>query len=189
MEGKLLWKRAEIASDYSDLNQGLYKQPGMLSEPAVQVRVHPQSDLSTAKIQQNSETTKLSSKKELPPVLPLGTNRRGISQGSSWCCTPVWLVFNGRTGMLGTAPSGSVQLQDYCVRPEKIGEPYFCYYRLLPQVARTYLCTRNLSDSPKERAVFKSLSDSSSDPRRRAEAPVVTYSALSSSKELSSTHY
>jgi len=50
--------------------------------------------------------------------------------------------------MLGTAPSGSVQLQDYCVRPEKIGEPYFCYYRLLPQVARTYLCTRNLSDSP-----------------------------------------
>lgn len=50
MEGKLLWKRAEIASDYSDLNQGLYKQPGMLSEPAVQVRVHPQSDLSTAKI-------------------------------------------------------------------------------------------------------------------------------------------
>ena len=50
--------------------------------------------------------------------------------------------------MLGTAPSGSVQLQDYCVRPEKNGEPYFCYYRLLPQVARTYLCTRNLSDSP-----------------------------------------
>ena len=30
----------------------------------------------------------------------------------------------------------------------KIGEPYFYYYRLLPQVARTYLCTRNLSDSP-----------------------------------------
>ena len=148
MEGKLLWKRAEIASDYSDLNQGLYKQPGMLSEPAVQVRVHPQSDLSTAKIQQNSETAKDLAKKELPPVLPLGTNRRGISQGSSWCCTPVWLVFNGRTGILGTAPSGSVQLQDYCVRPEKNGEPYFCYYRLLPQVARTYLCTRNLSDSP-----------------------------------------
>ena len=54
MEGKLLWKRAEIASDYSDLNQGLYKQPGMLSEPAVQVRVHPQSDLSAAKVQKNS---------------------------------------------------------------------------------------------------------------------------------------
>ena len=82
MEGKLLWKRAEIASDYSDLNQGLYKQPGMLSEPAVQVRVHPQSDLSTAKIQQNSEITKLSSKKELPPVTPLGTNRRGISKAA-----------------------------------------------------------------------------------------------------------
>ena len=27
--------------------------------------------------------------------------------------------------MLGTAPSGSVQLQDYCVRPEKNGEPFF----------------------------------------------------------------
>ena len=27
--------------------------------------------------------------------------------------------------MLGTAPSGSVQLQDYCVRPEKIGEPFY----------------------------------------------------------------
>ena len=36
----------------------------------------------TAKVQQNSETTKLSSKKELPPVLPLGTNRRGISKAA-----------------------------------------------------------------------------------------------------------
>ena len=52
--------------------------------------------------------------------------------------------------MLGTAPSGSVQLQDYCVRPEKIGEPF-----------------------------FKSLSAFASDPRRRANAPVNTYSALS----------
>lgn len=31
---------------------------------------------------------------------------------------------------------------------KKIGEPYFCYYRLLPQVAQTYRSTRNLSDSP-----------------------------------------
>lgn len=46
---KLLWKRAEIASDYSDLNQGLYKQPGIMSEPAVQGRVHPQSDFSVCK--------------------------------------------------------------------------------------------------------------------------------------------
>ena len=53
--------------------------------------------------------------------------------------------------MLGTAPSGSVQLQDYCVRPEKIGEPF-----------------------------FQSLSAFASDPRRRANAPVNTYSALSS---------
>ena len=46
---KLLWKRAEIASDYSDLNQGLYKQPGIMSEPAVQGRVHPQSYFSVCK--------------------------------------------------------------------------------------------------------------------------------------------
>ena len=51
--------------------------------------------------------------------------------------------------MLGTAPSGSVQLQDYCVRPEKNGELF-----------------------------FQSLSAFASDPRRRAEAPVNTYSAL-----------
>jgi hypothetical protein len=47
------------------------------------------SSVDGAKVQQNSEITKLSSKKELPPVLPLRTNRGGISQGSSWCCTPV----------------------------------------------------------------------------------------------------
>ena len=35
-----------------------------------------------AKVQQNYEITKLSSKKELPPVLPLGTNRRGISKAA-----------------------------------------------------------------------------------------------------------
>lgn len=35
-----------------------------------------------AKVQQNSEITKLSSKKELPPVTPLGTNRRGISKAA-----------------------------------------------------------------------------------------------------------
>ena len=55
--------------------------------------------------------------------------------------------------MLGTAPSGSVQLQDYCVRPEKIGEPF-----------------------------FQSLSEvvPSSDPSRHTEVPGYTYSALSS---------
>ena len=37
---------------------------------------------SAAKVQQNSEITKLSSKKELPPVTPLGTNRRGISKAA-----------------------------------------------------------------------------------------------------------
>ena len=37
------------------------------------------------------------------------------------CCTTVWFVFNGRTGMLGTTPSGSVQLQDYYIHPEKMG--------------------------------------------------------------------
>ena len=58
LQGKLLWKRAEIASGLSDVEQGLYKQPGNLSEPAVQGRVHPQSIFSTAKVQQNFETAK-----------------------------------------------------------------------------------------------------------------------------------
>ena len=36
-----------------------------------------------AKVQQNSETTKdKEQKKELPPVTPLGTNRRGISKAA-----------------------------------------------------------------------------------------------------------
>ena len=70
----------------------------------------------------------------------------------------------------------------------KIGEPF---YRPLLQGCPDVPKYPELPfpHSPKERAVFKSLSDSSSDPRRRAEAPVVTYSALSSSKELPSTHY
>ena len=42
----------------------------------------PDNSISVAKVQQNSEITKLSSKKELPPVTPLGTNRRGISKAA-----------------------------------------------------------------------------------------------------------
>ena len=45
------WKRVEIASGLSDLSQGLYKQPALMSESAVQGRVHPQSDSSAAKVQ------------------------------------------------------------------------------------------------------------------------------------------
>ena len=36
---------------------------------------------SVAKVQHNFETTKDKEQKKLPPVTPLGTNRRGISQG------------------------------------------------------------------------------------------------------------
>jgi len=55
--------------------------------------------------------------------------------------------------------------------------------------AQPYRSTRNsFPHSPKERAVFKSLSDSSSDPRRHAEAPVVTYSALSK-RNLAPSYY
>lgn len=43
---------------------------------------------SAAKVQQNSEITKLSSKKELPPVTPLGTNRRGISKAAQTILAP-----------------------------------------------------------------------------------------------------
>ena len=68
--------------------------------------------------------------------------------------------------MLRTTPAGSVQLQELGHRPikrrhgqytlpEKIGEPF-----------------------------FQSLSAFASDPRRRANAPVNTYSALSSSNRL-----
>ena len=35
------------------------------------------------------------------------------------CCTPVWVVFTGRTGMLRTTPAGSVQLQELGHRPDK----------------------------------------------------------------------
>ena len=41
-----------------------------------------------AKVRQNSEITKLSSKKELPPVTPLGTNRRGISKAAQTILAP-----------------------------------------------------------------------------------------------------
>lgn len=44
--------------------------------------------LPAAKVQQNSEITKLSSKKELPPVTPLGTNRRGISKAAQTILAP-----------------------------------------------------------------------------------------------------
>ena len=43
---------------------------------------------SAAKVRQNSEITKLSSKKELPPVTPLGTNRRGISKAAQTILAP-----------------------------------------------------------------------------------------------------
>jgi len=36
----------------------------------------------------------------------------GTTYNLNWCYTTVWLVFTGRTGMLGTTPAGSVQLQE-----------------------------------------------------------------------------
>lgn len=39
------------------------------------------------------------------------------------CCTPVWLVFSNTTRMRCWVLPGSVQLQDYYIRPEKMGAP------------------------------------------------------------------
>lgn len=73
---------------------------------------------------------------------------------------------------------GSVQLQDYYIRPEKMGAPR----KDLADAILSY----NGNDSQKSgEPFFKLLSAIASSPRRRAiEAPVNTYSALSSSKEL-----
>ena len=88
------------------------------------------------------------------------------------CCTPVWLVFSGRTRMQGTTPPGSVQLQDYYIRPEKMGAPR----KDLADAILSY----NGNDSQKNgEPFFKLLSAIASSPRRRAVAPVNTYSALS----------
>lgn len=73
--------------------------------------------------------------------------------------------------MLGTTPSGSVQLQDYYIHPEKMGASR----KDLADAIQSY----SDNDSQKNgEPFFKSLSEFSSDPRRRAEAPVITYSAL-----------
>ena len=67
---------------------------------------------------------------------------------------------------------GSVQLQDYYIRPEKMGAPR----KDLADAILSY----NGNDSQKNgEPFFKSLSAFASDPRRRANAPVNTYSALS----------
>jgi hypothetical protein len=39
------------------------------------------------------------------------------------CCTTVWLVFSNTTRMRCWVLPGSVQLQDYYIRPEKMGAP------------------------------------------------------------------
>ena len=53
-----------------------------ISAPIAEARDN-QEFISTAKVQQNFETTKdKEQKKELPPVTPLGTNRRGISKAA-----------------------------------------------------------------------------------------------------------
>ena len=41
----------------------------------------------------------------------------GTTYNLNWCCTTVWLVFSDNTGMYSWLSPGSVQLQDYCIRP------------------------------------------------------------------------
>jgi len=76
--------------------------------------------------------------------------------------------------MLGTTPSGSVQLQDYYIHPEKMGASR----KDLADAIQSY------SDNDSQKIgepFFQSLSAFASDPRRRAiKAPVITCTALSS---------
>ena len=86
------------------------------------------------------------------------------------------------SGLSSVTPQGCVvgcypavcSVQDYCIRPEKMGAPR----KDLADAILSY----NGNDSQKNgEPFFKSLSeDYSSDPRRRAVAPVNTYTALSS---------
>ena len=117
-----LQKNTETAKDKNKNNKAhsyevtkIELLDGLSNSPRLEM-VDSNPSISAAKVQQNSEITKLSSKKELPPAFRLQLPGHGSSSG---------------------------------------GEPF-----------------------------FKSLSEFSSDPRRRADAPVVTYSALSSSNRL-----
>lgn len=71
-----------------------------------------------------------------PPVIS-GMPRQTLVPGTSYirtlqeCCTTVWLVFNSTARMHCWVLPGSVQLQDYCIRPEKNGELFSCRYRKL----------------------------------------------------------
>lgn len=68
MEGKLLWKRSELASDSSDVNQGLYNRPGNVSEPNTEGRVNPQSTLSIGKDREKSSNYQENGEKSLMGV-------------------------------------------------------------------------------------------------------------------------
>ena len=71
-----------------------------------------------------------------PPVIS-GMPRQTLVPGTSYirtlqeCCTTVWLVFSSTARMHCWVLPGSVQLQDYCIRPEKNGELFSCRYRKL----------------------------------------------------------
>lgn len=85
-----------------------------------------------------------------PPVIS-GMPRQTLVPGTSYirtlqeCCTTVWLVFSSTARMHCWVLPGSVQLQDYCIRPEKNGELFSCRYRklYLPQThadVQMHLC-------------------------------------------------
>lgn len=118
-QGKLAWINPKFSlhpKAQIEESASLGDASGLTNTDNQSTKLGINSPESAAKVQQNSEITKLSSKKELPPAFRLQLPGHGSSSG---------------------------------------GEPF-----------------------------FKSLSEFSSDPRRRAEAPVVTYSALSSNNRL-----
>ena len=119
-------------------------------------------------------------------VLPPGTNRRGISKAAHGAALLSELSSTEEPGcseLLRLAVCSFRTIASVLRRMESRFTAHYC------RGAQPYRSTRNsFPHSPKERAVFKSLSDSSSDPRRRANAPVNTYSALSK-RNLAPQHF
>ena len=89
-----------------------------------------------------------SKKKELPPVTPLGTNRRGISKAAHGVALLSELSSTEEPGCSELLRPAVCSFRTIASVLRRMESRFSSRYRLLPQVARTYLCTRNLSDSP-----------------------------------------
>ena len=91
-----------------------------------------------AKIQQNSEITKLSSKKELPPVTPLGTNRRGISKAAQTILAPRPFHQEDQPTVVPGRGNSLIRLALYLPRYPQMGLPLF----LLAKIRRKIIIAK-----------------------------------------------